>query len=65
MPLQGHGRSALEVTNGRPLCPNCRVPLWLVYVHERDSDDQRSFKCPRCGHVHTDRRTPIDEALTR
>jgi transposase-like protein len=57
MPLQGHGRSALEVTNGRPLCPHCRLPMWLVHIDERDSDDQRYFECPRCGHAHTDRRT--------
>jgi transposase-like protein len=59
MSLQGHGRAALEMTNGRPLCPRCRVPLWLVCVEERDTDVQRSFECPRCGQAHTDRRTPI------
>ena len=59
MPLQGHGRSALEVTNGRPLCPRCRVPLFLVNIDERDLDDQRVFECPRCGHSHTDRHTRL------
>jgi transposase-like protein len=59
MPLQGHGRSALEMTNGRPLCPECRVPMWIVCINERDTDDQRVFECPRCGHAHTGRRAPI------
>jgi transposase len=58
MPLQGHGRSAIETTNGRPLCPECRVPMWIVYVKERSSDDRHSFECPRCGHVHNARYTP-------
>ena len=57
MPLQTNGRSALEMTNGRPLCPHCRVPLWLVYVDEGDTEDQRFFECPHCAHSHTDRHT--------
>ena len=24
------GRSSLERTNGRPLCPQCRAPMWSV-----------------------------------
>jgi hypothetical protein len=63
MPLQGHGRSALEMANGRPLCPECRVPMWSVYIREREADDQRSFECPRCGHVHAGR--PITTAVKR
>jgi transposase-like protein len=65
MPLQGHGRSAFEMTNGRPLCPACRVPMWIVYINERDADDQCSFECPRCGQVNTGRRTPITLKLIR
>jgi RNase P subunit RPR2 len=52
---QGHGRSSLETKNGRPLCPHCRVPLWIVHVEERDTDDQVSYECPHCGHAHTAR----------
>jgi hypothetical protein len=58
MSLHGHGRSALHMSNGRPLCPECRVPLWIVYVDERD-DDERFFECPRCGHTHIDRCKPM------
>jgi len=59
MSLQSHGRSSLEMTNGRPLCPQCRVPLWLVYVDEGDTEDQRFFECPRCAHSHNDRHPSI------
>jgi transposase-like protein len=59
MPLQGHGRSALEMTNGRPLCTQCRVPMWAVYTGKGERDDQRSFECPRCGHAYNDRRISI------
>jgi Zn-finger nucleic acid-binding protein len=55
MLLNGHGRSALEMTNGRPLCPQCRVPLWIVHIDEREADDRRAFVCPRCEHTHADR----------
>ena len=58
MPLNGQGRSAPEMTNGRPLCPDCRAPLWLVRIDERDADDRLAFECPRCEHAHIDRRTP-------
>ena len=57
MPLNGQGRSALETTNGRPLCPHCRVPLWIVHIDERDTGDQLAFECPCCEHAHTERRT--------
>ena len=57
MPLNGHGRSALETTNGRPLCPHCRVPLWIVHIDERDAGDQLAFECPCCEHAHTERPT--------
>jgi len=59
MPLQGHGRSAPAMTNGRPLCPHCRVPLWLVYIDEGDAEDQYCFECPRCEHSRIERRMPI------
>jgi hypothetical protein len=56
MPLQGHGRSSLEVTNGRPLCTQCRVPMWAVFTDKRETEDQRAFECPCCGQAHNSRR---------
>jgi transposase-like protein len=52
MLLHGQGRSSLEMSNGRPLCPKCRVPMWTVYTENGESDGQRSFVCPRCEHSH-------------
>ena len=60
MPLNGQGRSALETTNGRPLCPHCRVPLWIVHIDKRDGYDQRAFECPRCEYAHTDRHAQVN-----
>ena len=43
------GRSSLERTNGRPLCPRCRAPMWSVrFRPEKSADDKRAFQCPRC-----------------
>jgi RNase P subunit RPR2 len=45
--------ASLEMTNGRPLCPRCRAPLWSVRVQLEDTaDDKRMFQCPRCEHSH-------------
>jgi hypothetical protein len=38
--------ASLETTNGRPLCPRCRAPLWSVRVQLEDTaDDKRMFQC--------------------
>ena len=48
------GRSSLESTNGRPLCPQCRAPMWSVrFQSEKAADDKKTFQCPRCEHSHT------------
>ena len=60
MPLNGQGRSALETTNGRPLCPHCRVPLWIVHIDERDSDDQLAFECPCCEYARRSAHRPSE-----
>jgi RNase P subunit RPR2 len=47
------GRSSLERTNGRPLCPQCRAPMWSVrFPPEKAADDKITFQCPRCEHSH-------------
>jgi Zn finger protein HypA/HybF involved in hydrogenase expression len=59
MPLASHGHSSLEMTNGRPLCPQCRAPMWNVRVQpEKTADDKRTFQCPRCEHSHINVRFP-------
>jgi Zn finger protein HypA/HybF involved in hydrogenase expression len=55
MPLTSRGHSSLERTNGRPLCPQCRAPMWSIRVQpEQTADDKRTFQCPRCEHSHID-----------
>jgi hypothetical protein len=45
------GPSSLERTNGRPLCPQCRAPMWSIrFQPEKAADDKRTFQCPRCEH---------------
>ena len=51
MPLTGRGHSSLERTNGRPLCPRCRAPLWSVRVQPEKTAGE-TFQCPRCEHSH-------------
>ena len=51
MPLTSRGHSSLERTNGRPLCPRCRAPLWSVRV-EPEKTASETFQCPRCEHSH-------------
>ena len=47
------GRSSLERTNGRPLCPQCKAPMWSVrFRPEKAADDKITFQCPRCEHSH-------------
>jgi hypothetical protein len=42
---------SLEITNGRPLCPKCKAPMWGVHVGSaKTADDKRTFQCPRCEH---------------
>ena len=55
MPLAGCGSFSLENgLNGRPLCPECRAPMWSVCVQpEKAADGKRTFQCPRCEHSHT------------
>ena len=53
MTLSGH--SSLERTNGRPLCPKCRAPLWIVRIEtEKIANAKRAFQCPRCEHSHVE-----------
>ncbi len=53
MTLSGH--SSLERTNGRPLCPKCRVPLWIIRIEpETIANAKRAFQCPRCEHSHVE-----------
>ena len=40
------GRSSPEKTNGRPLCPKCRAPMWNVRSDK--AADDKIFQCPRC-----------------
>jgi hypothetical protein len=65
MPLNGQGRSALETTNGRPLCPHCRVPLWIFHIAELDADDQLGFECPHCEYVHINCHTQVKRIRSR
>ena len=51
MPFTGRGHSSLERTNGRPLCPRCRAPLWSVRVQAEKTAGE-TFQCPRCEHSH-------------
>jgi RNase P subunit RPR2 len=54
MRFDNRTHASLEMTNGRPLCPRCRAPLWSVRVQLEDTaDDKRMFQCPRCEHSHT------------
>ena len=51
MPHGNWGYLSLDRTNGRPLCPRCRAPLWSIRVPtEQTADDRRTFQCPRCEH---------------
>jgi hypothetical protein len=53
MALLGSGHSSLEMTCGRPLCPQCRAPMWSVRVEwENSAEDTHIFQCPRCEHSH-------------
>jgi transposase-like protein len=59
MPLTSHGHSFFEMANGRPLCPKCRAPLWIIRVQpEKTADDKRAFQCPRCEYSHVEVRFP-------
>ena len=34
---------------GRPVCPECRLPMLQVHVEpEKADDEQHVFKCPHC-----------------
>jgi hypothetical protein len=34
---------------GRPLCPECHLPMFKVHIEpEKADDEQRIFKCPGC-----------------
>jgi hypothetical protein len=51
--------ASLETSNGRSLCPRCRVPLWSI----RSRDEEQMFQCPRCDHSH--RRPDQQPSMTR
>ena len=43
---------SLGRTKGRPLCPQCRAPLWNVALQpEKAAYSKRTFQCPRCEVV--------------
>jgi hypothetical protein len=53
MAFVSSGHSSLEMTCGRPLCPRCRAPMWIVRVEpEKTAEHNRMFQCPRCEHSH-------------
>jgi hypothetical protein len=56
MPFINRGHSPLEMTNGRPLCPRCRARMWSFCVQpdRKTFDNDRTLRCPRCEHLHTD-----------
>jgi RNase P subunit RPR2 len=63
MPLTSGGRSSLEMTHGRPLCPKCRAPLWIIRIErEKIANDKRAFQCPRCEHSHVEAISPEQPA---
>jgi hypothetical protein len=57
------GQSSLERTNGRPLCPKCRAPLWIVRSEPgKIANAKRVFQCPRCEHSHVEALPSTEEA---
>jgi len=54
MALLSTGQTSIEMTCGRPLCPQCRAPMWSVRVgcEKTGEDDRHMFQCPRCEHSH-------------
>jgi RNase P subunit RPR2 len=59
MPLTSRGNLRLETTNGRPLCPGCRAPMWGLRVqHEKIAYEKLTFHCPRCDHF-PETRAPV------
>jgi transposase-like protein len=55
MPLTNHGHLSLQKSNGRPLCPQCSAPLWIVRVEpDKIASDKRAFQCPRCEYSHVE-----------
>jgi hypothetical protein len=52
MQFSRHGNLSLEMTNGRPLCPKCKAPMWIIRIHpERAANKGRTFQCPRCEYM--------------
>src|SRR6476660_7408038 len=50
--MEFSGNLPLEMTNGRPLCPKCKAPMWSVrFEPAKTTDDKRTFSgcllCPR------------------
>jgi hypothetical protein len=38
----------------RPRCPKCvQARMWLSKVETASGYDRRTFKCQKCGHVHS------------
>ena len=59
MQFSSHANLSLEMTNGRPLYPMCKAPMWSVrYDPAKTVDDKRTFQCPRCDHFQAVRFTP-------
>lgn len=51
MPLTSRGHLALQTTNGRPLCPRCKAPMWgLRDQPEKIAYEKLTFQCPRCEY---------------
>jgi len=55
MQFSRHDNLSLEMTNGRPLCPKCKAPMWSIRIRpERAADEGRTFQCPRCEYSYMD-----------
>jgi RNase P subunit RPR2 len=53
MAIANSGHSSLEKACGRPLCPQCRAPMWTVPVESKKAaEDNQMFQCPRCECFH-------------
>ena len=53
MRFDNRSHASLEMSNGRPLCPRCRAPLWSVRVQLEDTaDDKRTLQYPRSEHSY-------------
>jgi transposase-like protein len=66
MQFSSHANLSMEMTNGRPLCPKCKAPMWGVHVEPaKTADDKRTFQCPRCEHSQAVRFAPESRHFLR